>query len=95
MKEISIFTNEEKETAKALYKAYKAGDNESFIKYYRMRLASYSEALEEYKKHPKNESVTTDFPDDDDFLQLTVGDLINECTTEIERMHRYLFMHEK
>lgn len=87
MKVISIFTNEEKEVAKALYKA---GDDESFIKYYKMRLAGYNKALEEYRNHPANELITSDFPDDDEFLQLTVGDMIKECETEIKKMNRYL-----
>lgn len=63
MKEIAIFTEDEKKVMRPLLKAKEQGDHEAAIKFLEMWLEGHKRALTEYKKHPDTEKIDCDLTD--------------------------------
>ena len=89
MKEIKIFNAAEKKIAQPLLKAKESGDHQAAIAFTKMWIKCHKRALEEYKKHPLSEPITTNF-DDDEVWPETVEDKIREITEEIEENEKWL-----
>ena len=82
MKEITLFTDNEKKIMIPLLKAKEQGNHEAAVKFTEMLIEGCKRALAEYNKHPKNEEITSDFSEDNEFWPETVADKI----AEIEEM---------
>ena len=63
MKEIALFTENEKEVMKPLLKAKEQGDHEAAAKFTEMWIQGCKRALAEYKKHPGDEIIEDDVTD--------------------------------
>lgn len=90
MKELELFTANEKEIMRPLLKAKEHGDHEAAIKFTEMQTNGYKRALAEYRKHPENEEVIPSF--DDDFMPEfdNVGAKINLLEESIEENEKWL-----
>ncbi len=55
MKEIALFTEDEKKVMRPLLAAKEQGDHEAAVKFTEMWIEGCKRALAEYKKHPGNE----------------------------------------
>lgn len=60
MKEIALFTEDEKKVMRPLLKAKEQGDHEAAVKFTEMWIQGCQRALAEYKKHPGNEIIEDD-----------------------------------
>lgn len=90
MKKIEIFTTVEKPIGRNLLIASENGDHKATIRFEEMYVYGCKRALEEYKKHPLNEEVVTDFSEDDELFPETVADLIEELTEAISKKEEWL-----
>ncbi len=80
MKEITLFTENEKMNMRPLLKAKEQGDHEAAVKFTEMWVKGCKRALAEYKKHPENEEVITN---ESDFFPVTVKEKIAELEAEL------------
>lgn len=90
MKEIPIFTENEKKIVIPLLKAKEQGDYDAAVSFAKMVIDCCKRALAEYKEHPKSEEVTSVFPDDDEFWPETVADKILELEEQISANEKWL-----
>ena len=92
MKELSIFTENEKIKARPLLKAKENGDHEAAVEFTRMYLNGCRRALAKYKTHPINEKVVPEYEDAlfDDLFSSTVLEKIAELEGEIKDNENWL-----
>lgn len=99
MKELELFTVEEKKVMRPLLKAKEQGDGEAAIKFDTMWVEACKRAIAEYKKHPENEKIT--YEDDDvtslflDVLPMDVKAKIAELEEEIAEREAWLKIAER
>ncbi len=92
MKELSIFTENEKIKVRPLLKAKENGDHEAAVEYTIMYLNGCRRALAEYRTHPSNEKVVPQYADSffDDLFPSTVRDKIEELEDAIKENENWL-----
>ena len=90
MKEITLFTEEEKKIMRPLLMAKEKGNHEAAVKFTEMETEGYKRALTEYKKHSLSESVTSGFLEDDELFPKTVADKIAQLEKDIADNEEWL-----
>lgn len=90
MKEIALFTEDEKKVMRPLLKAKEYGSHEAAIKFAEMWIEGCKRALAEYKKHPGSEKITCEDDDVTDLFTMDVNGKIKELEEDIAEHEEWL-----